>query len=79
MNRFYEGTHTLHTFAFNTNVTSVTDNRPLLAEGNESLKFTRPLDVTVQASAVIYVADAGAWRRFGTGGAIWALKPHLGK
>jgi len=74
---FYEGTHTLHTFAFNAGGTAVTDNRPLLDEHNESLKFTQPLDVTVHPSGVIYLADFGAWSSFGTGGAIWALRPSM--
>ncbi len=73
---FYEGTHTVHTFAFNSGGTAVTDNRPLLAENKESLKFTQPLDVTVHPSGRIYVADFGKWSSFGNGGAIWVLNPH---
>jgi glucose/arabinose dehydrogenase len=76
---FYEGSHTVHTFAFNSEGTEVTDQRPLLAENNESLKFTQPLDVAVHPSGLIYVADFGNWSSFGTGGAIWALKPYVGK
>jgi glucose/arabinose dehydrogenase len=71
---FYEGTHTLHTFAFNAKGTAVTDNRPILGEDNESLKFTQPLDVAVHPSGRIYVADFGQWSSFGKGGAIWVLK-----
>jgi glucose/arabinose dehydrogenase len=70
---FFEATHTLHTFAFNSRGTAVTDNRPLLGENNESLKFTQPLDVAVHPSGRIYVADFGNWGRFGDGGAVWAL------
>jgi glucose/arabinose dehydrogenase len=76
---FYEGTHTLHTFAFNASGTAVTDHRPLLAENGESLTFTQPLDVTVHPSGRIYVADFGEWSSFGKGGAIWVLNPHAGK
>src|SRR5262245_11166336 len=76
---FYEGTHTLHTFAFNSSGTAVTDNRPLVGENNESLKFTQPLDVTVHPSGRIYVADFGNWSSFGGGGAIWVLHPHASK
>jgi glucose/arabinose dehydrogenase len=75
----YEGTHTLHTFAFDERGTAVTDNRPLLAENNESLTFTQPLDVTVHPSGRIYMADFGQWSSFGKGGAIWALNPVAGK
>jgi len=71
---FYEGTHTLHTFAFNAKGTAVTDNRPILGTDNESLKFTQPLDVAVHPSGRIYVADFGQWSSFGKGGAIWVLK-----
>jgi len=39
---FFEGTHTIHTFAFNPTGTAVTDNRPLLGDNNESLRFTNP-------------------------------------
>jgi glucose/arabinose dehydrogenase len=71
---FYEGTHTIHTFAFNADGTKVTDNRPLLDENNESLRFAHPLDVAVHPSGRIYVADFGDWSTFGGGGAIWVLK-----
>jgi len=70
---FYEGTHTVHTFAFNKEGTAVTDNRPLLSEKGESLTFTQPLDVAVHPTGRIYVADFGAWSSFGQGGAIWCL------
>jgi hypothetical protein len=76
---FYEGTHTLHTFAFNPSGTAVTDHRPLLAEDGESLTFTQPLDVAVHPSGRIYVADFGNWSSFGQGGAVWVLNPHAGK
>jgi len=76
---FYEGTHTVHTFAFNERGTAVTDNRPLLGENNESLKFTQPLDVAVYPTGRIYVADFGEWKSFGKGGAIWALDSVAGK
>jgi hypothetical protein len=76
---FYEGTHTVHTFAFNARGTAVTDNRPLVGENNESLKFTQPLDVTVHPSGRIYVADFGQWSSFGKGGAIWVLNPAPGQ
>jgi glucose/arabinose dehydrogenase len=72
---FYEGTHTVHTFAFNARGTAVTDNRPLFGEDNESLKFTQPLDIAVHPSGRIYVADFGQWSSFGKGGAIWVLNP----
>jgi glucose/arabinose dehydrogenase len=75
---FYEGTHTVHTFAFNKNGTAVTDNRPLLSEQGESLTFTQPLDVAVHPSGRIYVVDFGNWSSFGKGGAIWSLSPHGG-
>jgi glucose/arabinose dehydrogenase len=75
----YEGTHTLHTFAFNRAGTVVTDHRPLLAETGESLKFTQPLDVAVHPSGRIYVADFGEWSSFGKGGTIWVLDPVSGK
>jgi hypothetical protein len=70
---FYEGTHTIHTFAFNTDGTSVTDNRPLLDENKETLKFAHPLDIAVHPSGRIYVADFGDWTTFGGGGVIWVL------
>jgi glucose/arabinose dehydrogenase len=76
---FYEGTHTVHTFAFNPSGTAVTDHRPLLAENNGSLEFTQPLDVTVHPSGRIYVADFGNWSSFGAGGAIWVLTPQASK
>lgn len=72
---FFEGTHTLHTFAFNPGGTAVTDNRPLLAENNESLRFTQPIDLTVHPKGRIYVADFGNWGSFGGGGTIWVLNP----
>lgn len=70
---FFEGTHTLHTFAFDAKGSTVTDNRPIVDESNESLKFTQPIDVTVHPSGSIYVADFGSWSSFGGGGAIWVL------
>jgi glucose/arabinose dehydrogenase len=70
---FFEGTHTLHTFAFNSTGTAVTDNRPILDENNESLRFTQPLDVTVHPSGRIYLADFGNWGSFGGGGVIGVL------
>jgi glucose/arabinose dehydrogenase len=70
---FYEGTHTIHTFAFNPAGTAVTDNRPLLDEQGESLRFEHPLDVAVHPSGRIYVADFGDWGTFGGGGTIWVL------
>jgi glucose/arabinose dehydrogenase len=70
---FYEGTHTIHTFAFSADGTSVTDNRPLVDEDNESLRFAHPLDVAVHPNGRIYVADFGDWGTFGRGGAIWVL------
>jgi hypothetical protein len=75
----YEETHTIHTFAFNTRGTAVTDHRPILAADCESLTFTQPLDVAVHPTGRIYVADFGQWSSFGKGGAIWALKPVAGK
>ena len=72
---FFEGAHTLHTFAFNPSGTAVTDNRPLLAENNESLRFTQPIDLTVHPRGRIYVADFGNWSSFGGGGMIWVLNP----
>jgi glucose/arabinose dehydrogenase len=76
---FYEGTHTVHTFAFNARGTAVTDHRPLLGEDSESLKFTQPLDVAVHPGGRVYVADFGEWKSFGKGGAIWVLTPVPGK
>jgi glucose/arabinose dehydrogenase len=70
---FYEGTHTVHTFAFDKSGAAVTDNRPLISETGDSLTFTQPLDVAVHPSGLIYVADFGAWSSFGEGGAIWRL------
>ena len=70
---FYEGTHTLHTFAFNAAGTAVTDNRPLVDGRGEPITFTQPLDVTVHPSGRIYVADFGEWGSFGGGGAVWVL------
>jgi hypothetical protein len=72
---FYEGTHSIHTFAFNSDGTAVTDDRPLLGEDNESLQFKQPLDVAVHPGGRIYVADFGEWGSFGGGGAIWVLHP----
>jgi len=72
---FFEGTHTLHTFAFNASGTEVTDNRPILDENNDSLRFTQPLDVAVHPSGRIYVADFGSWSSFGGGSVIWVLNP----
>jgi glucose/arabinose dehydrogenase len=76
---FYEGTHTVHTFAFNPAGTAVTDNQPLVNEKGASLTFTQPLDVAVHPSGRIYVADFGEWKSFGKGGAIWSLSPAVGK
>jgi glucose/arabinose dehydrogenase len=70
---FYEGTHTIHTFAFNEAGTAVTDNRPLLDEQNEPLRFMHPLDIAVHPSGRIYVADFGDWSTFGGSGSIWVL------
>lgn len=70
----YEGTQTIHTFAFNNAGTEVTDNRPLLDQNKESLRFAHPLDVAVQTNGRIYVADFGDWQSFGGGGAIWLLR-----
>jgi hypothetical protein len=66
---FYEGTQTIHTFAFNRAGTAVTDED----EKKESLRFTHPLDLAVHKSGRIYVADFGDWSTFGDGGAVWAL------
>jgi len=74
---FYEGTHTLHTFAFNARGTVVTDHRPIVGDDNESLTFTQPLDVAVHPSGRIYLADFGQWSSFGKGGAIWVLNAVL--
>ncbi len=38
------------------------DDRPILAENNESLKFTHPLDVAVHPGGRIYVADFDNFR-----------------
>jgi glucose/arabinose dehydrogenase len=70
---FYEGTQTIHTFAFNEAGTEVIDNRPLLDEKGENLRFAHPLDVAVHPGGRIYVADFGDWSSFGRGGAIWIL------
>ncbi len=71
---FFEGTHTIHTFAFNPGGTAVTDQRPLLGGDNTPLLFTNPLDVAVHPSARIYVADHGAWgQNPPPNGAIWML------
>jgi glucose/arabinose dehydrogenase len=72
---FYEGTQTVHTFAFDASGKTVTDDRPLLDENEEALRFAHPLDVAVHPSGRIYVADFGDWSSFGGGGAIWALDP----
>jgi glucose/arabinose dehydrogenase len=72
---FYEGTHTLHTFAFNNAGTAVTDECPILDEHGESMKFAHPLDVAVHPGGRIYVADFGDWTTFGDGGAIRVLHP----
>ena len=71
---FYEGTHTLHTFAFNEAGTAVNDHRPLVDENDESHTFTQPLDVAAHPRGQIYVADFGDWGSFGGGGAIWLLQ-----
>ena len=71
---FFEGTHTVHTFAFSPDGSAVTDQRPLLDLQGESLRFTQPLDLSVHPNGRIYVADFGAWSSFGGGGAIWALE-----
>jgi glucose/arabinose dehydrogenase len=70
---FYEGTQTIHTFAFNSAGTTVTDDGPLLDAHRECLRFQHPLDVAVHPSGRIYVADFGDWGTFGGGGAIWSL------
>jgi glucose/arabinose dehydrogenase len=49
----FEGTHTLHTFAFNPAGTAVTDQRPILDAEGESLRFTQPLDVAVDPAGPI--------------------------
>jgi glucose/arabinose dehydrogenase len=72
---FYEGAHTIHTFALSSDGKAVMDSRPLLAPDGESLQFTQPLDVAVHPSGRIYVADFGDWGSFGGGGAIWVLEP----
>jgi glucose/arabinose dehydrogenase len=71
---FYEGTQTIHTFAFDSEGKTVTDERPLLDENEESLRFAHPLDVAVHPSGRIYVSDFGDWSTFGGGGAVWALE-----
>jgi glucose/arabinose dehydrogenase len=71
----FEGTHTIHSFAFNAAGTAVTDHRPLLDANDEPLRFTQPLDIAVHPSGRIYVADFGAWSTFGGGGAVWVLGP----
>lgn len=73
----FEGTHTIHTFAFNASGTSVADHQPLVDESGNSLRFTQPLDITVHPSGRIYVADFGQWSSFGNGGAIWVLSRSL--
>jgi glucose/arabinose dehydrogenase len=73
---FYEGTQTIHTFAFDATGKTVTDERPLLDENEECLRFAHPLDVAVHPSGRIYVADFGDWSTFGGGGTVWALDPH---
>jgi hypothetical protein len=72
---FYEGTQTIHTFAFDATGTAVTDDGPLLDAAQESLRFMHPLDVAVHPSGRIYVADFGDWATFGGEGAIWSLDP----
>jgi hypothetical protein len=72
---FYEGAHTVHTFALSSDGKSVTDERPLVGRDDESLRFTQPLDLAVHPGARIYVADFGDWSSFGGGGAIWELEP----
>jgi hypothetical protein len=71
----YEGTHTIHTFAFSTGGTAVADHGPLVGEDNENLRFTQPLDIAVHPSGRIYVADFGKWSTFGEGGVVWVLNP----
>jgi hypothetical protein len=61
------------TFAFKADGTSVIDNRALVDEENESLRFAHPLDVAVHPTGRFYVADFGDWSTFGGGGAIWVL------
>ena len=75
----FEGTHTIHTFAFNASGTAVTDHAPLVDESGKSLRFTQPLDVAVHPSGRIYVADFGQWSSFGGGGAIWMLNTATAK
>lgn len=76
---FYEGTHTLHTFAFSPDGRTVTDHSPIIDENDNPLRFTQPLDVTVHPTGRIYVADFGNWSSFGDGGTIWVLNPVLPK
>jgi glucose/arabinose dehydrogenase len=73
---FYEGTQTIHTFAFDVTGATVTDDRPLLDENQDSLRFSHPLDVAVHPSGRIYVADFGDWSTFGGEGAVWVLNPY---
>jgi glucose/arabinose dehydrogenase len=71
---FYEGAHTVHTFAFNESGTAVTDQRPLFDETGRPLRFAHPLDVAVHPSGRVYVADFGDWGTFGGGGRVWMLE-----
>ena len=66
-------------FEFNPGGSAVTDHRPLLAENNESLRFTQPIDVIVHPNGRIYVADFGNWSSFGGGGTIWVPNPVCSK
>jgi glucose/arabinose dehydrogenase len=70
---FYEGAHTVHTFAFNPAGTEVIDNRPLFDEDGRPMRFAHPLDVAVHPTGRVYVADFGDWGTFGGGGKIWVL------
>ena len=70
---FYEGTQTIHTFAFNPAGTDVVGDGPLLDALQEPLRFMHPLDVAVHPTGRIYVADFGDWGTFGGGGSIWSL------
>jgi hypothetical protein len=72
---FYEGAHTVHTFAFNASGTAVTDQMPLFDENGRPLRFAHPLDVAVHPSGRVYVADFGDWGTFGGGGRISVLDP----
>jgi hypothetical protein len=76
---FYEGTQTIHTFAFDAAGKTVTDDGPLLDANQESLRFAHPLDVAVHPSGRIYVADFGDWSTFGGGGTVLALQSLEGK